>query len=123
VRLISDKVIGSARDVVARLKAAGFRAARDEHADKLGAEIRRAEVKEVPDALVIGGKEAAAEKVAVRSRALGDDGIMPVDAYVEKLRTEVATRARPEKKPDTIDMGQSRADLSRIVAVEPGSRS
>ena len=95
---ISDKVIDYAREVAARLKAEGFRASIDEHSDKLGAKIRRTEVEKVPYALVIGGKEAEAKSVAVRSRARGDEGIMPVDAYIEKLRTEVATRALPDKK-------------------------
>jgi threonyl-tRNA synthetase len=95
---ISDKMIDYARDVVARLKAEGFRASLDEHADKLGAKIRRAEMDKVPYALVIGGKEAEAKSVAVRSRARGDEGVMPFDVFLEKLRTEVATRALPDKK-------------------------
>ena len=95
---ISDKVIDYAREVVGRLKTEGFRATIDEHSDKLGAKIRRTEVEKVPYALVVGGKEAEAKSVAVRSRARGDEGIMPVDAYIDKLRTEVATRALPDKK-------------------------
>ena len=95
---ISDKVGDYAREVVTRLKDAGFRVTLDEHSDKLGAKIRRTEVEKVPYALVIGGKEAEAKAVSVRSRAKGDEGVMPFDAYVEKLRTEVATRALPDKK-------------------------
>jgi threonyl-tRNA synthetase len=95
---ISDKVIDYAREVAGRLKAEGFRATIDEHSDKLGAKIRRTEVEKVPYALVVGGKEAEAKSVAVRSRARGDEGIMPVDAYIDKLRTEVATRALPAKR-------------------------
>jgi threonyl-tRNA synthetase len=95
---ISDKVGAYAQEVAARLKAAGLRVTLDEHADKLGAKIRRAEVEKVPYALVIGGKEAEAKAVAVRSRARGDEGVMPVEAFLEKLRIEVATRALPEKK-------------------------
>jgi threonyl-tRNA synthetase len=95
---ISDKVGDYAREVVTRLKDAGFRVTLDEHSDKLGAKIRRTEVEKVPYALVIGGKEAEAKAVSVRSRAKGDEGVMPFDAYVEKLRTEVAARALPDKK-------------------------
>ena len=95
---ISEKVGDYAREVVARLKAGGFRTTLDEHSDKLGAKIRRAEVEKVPYALVLGPKEAEAKAVAVRSRAKGDEGVMPFDAYVQKLRTEVTTRALPEKK-------------------------
>jgi len=95
---ISDKVGDYARDIAARLKAEGIRVTLDEHSDKLGAKIRRAEVEKVPYALVIGAKEAEARAVAVRSRARGDEGVQPFDAFLAKLRTEVQTRALPEKK-------------------------
>ena len=95
---ISDKVIDYAREVFGRLKAGGFRACIDEHSDKLGAKIRRTEMEKVPYALVVGGKEADAKAVSVRSRARGDEGVQPFDAWLEKLRTEVATRALPAKK-------------------------
>ena len=95
---ISDKVAGYAHELAARFKAEGFRVTLDEHADKLGAKIRRAEVEKVPYALIVGGKEAEARTVSVRSRARGDEGVIPFDSFLEKLRTEVATRALPDKK-------------------------
>ena len=95
---ISDKVNDYGRTLLARLKAEGFRATLDEHSDKLGAKIRRAELDKIPYTLVIGQKEAEANSVSVRSRARGDEGVMTVDAYVAKLKTEVATRALPAKK-------------------------
>ena len=94
---ISDKVIDYARDLLAQFKAAGIRASVDEHSDKLGAKVRRAELDKVPYTLVIGQKEAEANSVSVRSRARGDEGVMTADAYVAKVKAEVATRALPEK--------------------------
>src|SRR3954469_1190504 len=98
---ISDKVIDYARSVLAKLKGEGLRAVLDEHSDKLGAKIRRAELDKVPYTLVIGQKEAEANSVAVRSRARGDEGVMTADAYVAKLKAEVSARALPEKKKTT----------------------
>jgi threonyl-tRNA synthetase len=95
---ISDKTIDYAREVLAQLKAEGLRAALDEHSDKLGAKIRRAEIDKVPYTLVIGQKEAEARSVSVRSRARGDEGVMTAEAYIAKLKHEVVTRALPEKK-------------------------
>ncbi len=95
---ISDKTIDYARALLAKLKAEGLRASLDEHSDKLGAKIRRAEIDKVPYTLVIGQKEAEANSVSVRSRARGDEGVMTADAYVAKLKAEVATRALPDKK-------------------------
>jgi threonyl-tRNA synthetase len=95
---ISDKLNDYARTVLAKLKAEGLRASIDEHSDKLGAKIRRAELDKIPYTLVIGQKEAEANSVSVRSRARGDEGTMTADAYVAKLKTEVVSRALPEKK-------------------------
>jgi threonyl-tRNA synthetase len=95
---ISDKVNDYARALYSRLKNEGIRVSLDEHSDKLGAKIRRAELDKVPYTLVIGQKEAEANSVSVRSRARGDEGVMMVDTYVAKLKTEVATRALPAKK-------------------------
>ncbi len=95
---ISDKLNDYARSFLTRLKAEGIRATIDEHTDKLGGKIRRAELDKVPYTLVMGYKEAETQSVSVRSRARGDEGVMSLDAYLAKLKTEVATRALPDKK-------------------------
>jgi threonyl-tRNA synthetase len=95
---ISDKTIDYARTLLGKLRAEGLRANLDEHSDKLGAKIRRAELEKVPYTLVIGQKEAEANSVSVRSRARGDEGVMTAEAYIAKVKAEVATRALPEKK-------------------------
>ncbi len=95
---ISDKTMDYARGLLTKLRAEGFRATLDEHSDKLGAKIRRAELDKVPYTLVIGQKEAEANSVSVRSRARGDEGVMTADAYIAKLKTEVSSRALPDKK-------------------------
>jgi threonyl-tRNA synthetase len=95
---ISEKTTDYGRDLLAKLKAAGVRVTIDEHNDKLGAKIRRAELDKVPYTLVLGGKEAEAQSVSVRSRARGDEGVQPFAAWFEKLKAEIASRALPEKK-------------------------
>src|SRR5471030_2289529 len=78
---ISDKVLDYGRDLLAQLRAAGARATLDGHSDKLGAKIRRAELEKVPYTLVLGGKEAEAQSVSVRSRARGDEGVIPFTQF------------------------------------------
>ena len=95
---ISDKTIDYARTLLTKLKSEGLRATLDEHSDKLGAKIRRAELDKIPYTLVIGQKEAEANSVSVRSRARGDEGVMTADAYIAKLKVEVSSRALPDKK-------------------------
>ncbi len=94
---ISEKVLDYGRDLLGQLKAAGVRATLDEHSDKLGAKIRRAELEKVPYTLVLGAKEAEARAVSVRSRARGDEGVHPFGEYLDRLKREIATRALPQK--------------------------
>jgi threonyl-tRNA synthetase len=95
---ISEKTIDYGRELLSRLRTAGIRATLDEHNDKLGAKIRRSEIEKVPYTLVLGGKEAEAKSVSVRSRARGDEGIMPVDAFLTKVQEEIRLKSLSEKK-------------------------
>ena len=99
VRLLptNDKVVDYARGLLDQLKAAGSRATLDEHSDKLGAKIRRAELEKIPYTLIIGGKEAEAQSVSVRSRARGDEGVMPFAQFLPRLSEEIRTRALAKK--------------------------
>ena len=60
----------------------------DDKSDKLGAKIRRAQMEKVPYMLVVGGREAEAGVVAVRSRETGDQGTVPLADFVKRVRTE-----------------------------------
>ncbi len=94
---ISEKVMDYGRELLAELKAAGVRAVLDEHSDKLGAKIRRAELDKVPHTLVLGAKEAEVRAVSVRTRGAGDRGTQPFADYLAALKQEIATRALPVK--------------------------
>ena len=101
---ISDKVSEYVNNLLGQLKAAGIRATIDEHSDKLGAKIRRSEIDKVPYTLVLGAKEAEALAVSVRSRAKGDEGVLPFASFLERLVSEVKNKALQIKKvaaPDT----------------------
>jgi len=89
---ISDKVADYSRALLARLRAADIRVTLDEHSDKLGAKIRRAELEKIPHTLVIGQKEAESESLSLRSRALGDEGTLRADDYLARLKHEISTR-------------------------------
>ena len=75
-----------------------MRASVDEHNDKLGAKIRRAEIEKVPYTLVLGGKEAEAKSVSVRSRAKGDEGVVPFDQFLPRIQEEIRLRSLSGKK-------------------------
>jgi threonyl-tRNA synthetase len=95
---ISEKTLDYGRELLGRLKSEGVRASIDEHNDKLGAKIRRAEIEKVPYTLVLGGKEAEARSVSVRSRARGDEGVVPFEQFLPKIQAEIRSRSLSEKK-------------------------
>ena len=85
---LSDKQLDYARRVAGELQAGDVRVTVDEAADKLGAKIRRAQMEKIPYMLVVGGREAEAGVVAVRSRETGDQGTVPLADFVKRVRTE-----------------------------------
>ena len=100
VRLVpvSEKTLDYSRELLARLRDSGVRASVDEHNDKLGAKIRRAEIEKVPYTLVLGAMEAEARSVSVRSRAKGDEGVVPFDQFLPRIQEEIRLRSLSEKK-------------------------
>jgi threonyl-tRNA synthetase len=76
-----------------RLVEAGFRAEADVSDETVGAKIRKAELQKVPYMLVVGKKELSAGTVSVRSKEAGDEGSVPLEDFVERLRAEVRSKA------------------------------
>jgi threonyl-tRNA synthetase len=95
VLTISEKTNDYAKTVHAKLKDAGIRADIDLSGDKIGGKIKRAREAKVPYMLIIGNKEAESGSVAVRTRKDKDLGAQPADAFIEKLKSEIRTRALP----------------------------
>ncbi len=93
VLTITSDVEPFAREVHKALRAARIRAEIDAAPDKIGYKIRNAELQKVPVMLVVGKREAADGKVAVRRRGKGDQGASPVADVVASLTQEIARRA------------------------------
>jgi threonyl-tRNA synthetase len=89
---ISDKFTDYAQKVEQQLKAAGLRVELNTSADKIGAKIRQATLDKVPYMLIVGEKEAAENKVAVRHRTEGDKGAVSIDEFVAKAQQEIASK-------------------------------
>ena len=90
---ISEKSSDYCQQVLATLSAAGIRAELNDGAEKIGAKIRNATMAKVPYMLVVGEQEAAAGKVAVRHRTLGDQGVVRLEAFLTRVKEEIALRA------------------------------
>ena len=90
---VSDKQNDYADEVCKKLKADGIRVSIDKRAEKMGWKIRQAQLEKIPYMLIIGDKEIEAGAVSVRSRKEGDLGAVSVDALLNKLKTEIETKA------------------------------
>lgn len=91
---IIDKQKDYADTVATKLRKLGVRVEVDNRNEKIGYKIREAQLEKIPYMLVLGDKEMESGKVAVRSRKEGDLGAMDVDAFIQKLTEEIASKAR-----------------------------
>lgn len=87
---ISEKSAGYARSVHESLLREELRAELDARDDKIGAKIRDAQLEKVPYMIVVGQKEAQSDTVAVRSREKGDEGAVPLNQFISRLKREAA---------------------------------
>jgi threonyl-tRNA synthetase len=84
-----------ASSVVARLFDDGFRVELVEADEPLGARIRHGKLQKIPYILVVGGDDVAAGTVGVNHRGADrPERDVPLEAFVGRLREEVATKAR-----------------------------
>jgi threonyl-tRNA synthetase len=90
---ISDAQAEYAQTVAQNLKKQGFRVHLDLRNEKITYKIREHSVQKLPYIVVIGDKERDANTVAVRARGNVDLGVMPVDTLVDRLKSEVDTKA------------------------------
>ncbi|MDU6037550.1 MAG: threonine--tRNA ligase [Clostridium butyricum] len=91
---LSDKYNDYAEKVTKALKDKGIRVETDYRAEKIGYKIREARLERTPYILVVGEKEAENNQVSVRSRKNDDEGAMDLNAFVERIVSEVANKER-----------------------------
>ena len=89
---VTDRAESYAREVEARLREAGFRVAADLRNEKITYKIREHSIQKLPYQLVLGDKEVAASTVSARTRAGENLAPVPLEAFISRLRDEVAAR-------------------------------
>ena len=82
-----------ATGLVGRLRAAGIRCESDLRNEKITYKIREHSVAKVPYLLIVGEKEMASGRVAVRARGNRDLGAIGVDEVISLLRAEIDAKA------------------------------
>ncbi len=86
---ISEHQEAYAKDVTAKLKAAGLRVVLDESSDQISAQIKRAQLEKVPWMVVVGQKEADAGTVTLRHPDGKQEFGLTVDALLARAKTMI----------------------------------
>jgi len=94
---ITDAQADYVQGVVQTLKKQGFRVEADLRNEKINYKIRENSLQKLPYLLVAGEKERQAGTLAVRARGGIDLGVMTVEAFAERLASDVSSkRAQPQ---------------------------
>lgn len=89
---ITDNQADYVKELVKTFKSHGIRATSDLRNEKIGFKIREHTLARVPYLVVVGDKEVEAGDIALRTRKGEDLGKMTVEAFVDKLTTEIKNR-------------------------------
>jgi len=90
---ITDAQADFVRELVKTLQKQDFRVQEDLRNEKIGFKIREHTIQRVPYLLVVGDREVAQNQVAVRTREGVDLGSMTIQAFVERLALDTASRS------------------------------
>ena len=90
---ITDSQAEYAQEVAKTLRNQGLRVDLDLRNEKITYKIREHSLQKLPYILVAGDKEKAAGTVAVRARGNKDLGVMSIDAFIELIAADIASKA------------------------------
>ena len=91
---ITEKQADYAERVAGELKQAGLRVETDLRNEKISFKIREHSLQKLPYQVIVGDKEVAAQKVAVRTRKGEDLGQMSLADFISRVRAEAALLGR-----------------------------
>ena len=100
---ISEKYADYAEKVLAELKKNGIDATVDNRSEKIGYKIREARLDKLPYMLVVGAKEEEENKVSVRSRFAGDEGVKDLSEFIDAICKEIRTKELRKEEPQDQD--------------------
>lgn len=89
---ISEKYEEYAEQVRKELAENGVDVTVDNRSEKIGFKIREARLAKLPYMLVVGKDEAEGGTVSVRSRFAGDEGVMPIERFIDQICREIRTK-------------------------------
>lgn len=97
---ISDKFNAYADKVSEQLKKNGVDVTVDSRSEKIGFKIRAARLDKLPYMLVVGKQEEEEGTVSVRSRFAGNEGVKPLQEFIEQICKEIRTKEIRRELPE-----------------------
>ncbi len=89
---IADRHVEYARQINAELLQSGIRSTINDRAERMNLKIREGQLEKIPYMLVLGDKEAAASKVAVRLRSGQDLGAVELKSFIQMIKSAIEAR-------------------------------
>ena len=89
---ISEKYEAYAEKVRKALAEAGVDVTADNRSEKIGFKIREARMDRLPYMLIVGQQEEADGTVSVRRRFAGDEGVKPLQEFIDQICEEIRTK-------------------------------
>ena len=97
---ISEKYEAYAEKVRKALAEAGVDVTADNRSEKIGFKIREARMDRLPYMLIVGQQEEADGTVSVRSRFAGDEGVKPLQEFIDQICEEIRTKEIRKEEAD-----------------------
>ncbi len=96
---ISEKYEAYAEEIRKELARNDIDVTADNRSEKIGFKIREARLAKVPYMLVVGAQEAEDKTVSVRSRYAGDEGVKPLQEFIDQICKEIRTKEIRQEMP------------------------
>ncbi len=90
---VSEKTLGYAKDIMAKLVKEGVRCELDDKDEKIGYKIRTAQLEKVPFMLILGEKEAEAGNISVRDRDGEQKNGIALSDLIANIKKQNETRS------------------------------
>jgi threonyl-tRNA synthetase len=94
---ISDRLNEYAQSVRERMRVPGLRVELDDRGESVGRKIREAELRKIPNMLVVGDREADTDSVSLRRHHEGDVGSVSTADLIERLVGEIEAHGKRER--------------------------
>lgn len=90
---ITDKQLEYAQKIETALKNANIRVEIDDKAETMQNKIRNAAGEKIPYMIIIGGREMENNTISVRQRDGQDLGVMPLEKFLDEIKTQITTKS------------------------------